>query len=183
MFVNVCLLLWRVRLPKIHRKLIFVVRKVRKEKGVELLQTTRCFDENDTLFWWKRHVVLLKTTRCFIENDTLFLEHKGTNWALIFRPLWHLWQQKSKIAVGCACVYARVASPLGAHPQIRKLGNFLCGQNPHRRAKNVKCLRQIFIWVYPVLLSLICKIGGCFSEKCILSRIFHSLRLYLPIYK
>ena len=45
---------------------------MRKEKGVELLQTTRCFVENDTLFYWKRYVVLLKTTRCFVENDTLF---------------------------------------------------------------------------------------------------------------
>ena len=37
-----------------------------------LAKTTRCFGENDTLFWEKRHVVLVKTTRCFEENDTLF---------------------------------------------------------------------------------------------------------------
>ena len=37
-----------------------------------LAKTTRCFEENDTLFWGKRHVVLVKTTRCFSENDTLF---------------------------------------------------------------------------------------------------------------
>ena len=36
------------------------------------MKTTRCFGENDTLFWEKRHVVLVKTTRCFEENDTLF---------------------------------------------------------------------------------------------------------------
>ena len=30
-------------------------------------KTTRCFEENDTLFWRKRHVVLEKTTRCFEE--------------------------------------------------------------------------------------------------------------------
>ena len=35
-----------------------------------LAKTTRCFIENDTLFWEKRHVVLRKTTRCFEENDT-----------------------------------------------------------------------------------------------------------------
>ena len=114
---------------------------MRKEKGVELLQTTRCFAENDTLFYGKRHVVLLKTIRCFIENDTLFYwkrhvvllktircfwknnTFKGTNWTFLFRPLWHLWQQKSKIAVGCACVrtYAR-SIPWGTHPKIRELG-------------------------------------------------------------
>ena len=154
---------------------------MKKEKGVELLQTTRCFVENDTLFYWKWHVVLLKTTRCFWKNNTF----KGTNWTLIFRPLWHLWQQKSKIAVGCACVRTREASLAlgGSISKHENLGNFLCGQNPHLRANNVKCLRGIFIRDYPVLLSLICKISGCFSGKCILSRIFHSLHLYLPIYK
>ena len=106
---------------------------MRKEKGVELLQTTRCFAENDTLFYWKRYVVLLKTTRCFIENDTLFcwkryvvfgktIPYRGTNWTLIFRPLWHLWQQKSKIAVGCACVRTREASlALGDASQNTKI--------------------------------------------------------------
>ena len=29
-----------------------------------LAKTTRCFEENDTLFWRKRHVVFGKTTRC-----------------------------------------------------------------------------------------------------------------------
>ena len=29
-----------------------------------LAKTTACFDENDTLFLGKRHVVLVKTTRC-----------------------------------------------------------------------------------------------------------------------
>ena len=121
---------------------------MRKEKGVELLQTTRCFAENDTLFYWKRYVVLLKTTRCFIENDTLFYwkrhvvllktircfwknnTFKGTNWTLIFRPLWHLWQQKSKIAVGCACVRTREASlALGDASQNTKIwGTFFVGK-------------------------------------------------------
>ena len=114
---------------------------MKKEKGVELLQTTRCFVENDTLFCWKRHVVLLKMTRCFIENDTLFYRKryvvllkttrcfwknntfKGMNWTLIFRPLWHLWQQKSKIAVGCACVRTREASlALGDASQNTNIG-------------------------------------------------------------
>ena len=30
------------------------------------------FEKNDVLFYRKRYVVLLKMTRCFIENDTLF---------------------------------------------------------------------------------------------------------------
>ena len=80
---------------------------------------TRCFIENDTLFYWKWHVVLLKTTRCFWKNNIF----KGTNWTLIFRPLWHLWQQKSKIAVGCACVRTRGASlALGDASQNTKVG-------------------------------------------------------------
>ena len=29
-----------------------------------LAKTTACFEENDTLFWRKRHVVLEKTTGC-----------------------------------------------------------------------------------------------------------------------
>ena len=87
---------------------------------------TRCFIENDTLFYWKRHVVLLKTIRCFWKNNTF----KGTNWTLIFRPLWHLWQQKSKIAVGCACVRTREASlALGDASQNTKIwGTFFVGK-------------------------------------------------------
>ena len=35
------------------------------KRHVVLKKTTRCFEENDTLFYRKRHVVLRKTTRCF----------------------------------------------------------------------------------------------------------------------
>ena len=42
-----------------------------------LAKTTRCFEENDTLFWRKRHVVLKKTTACFDENDGLFERNYG----------------------------------------------------------------------------------------------------------
>ena len=35
-------------------------------------KTIRSFEENDTLFWRKRHVVFGKTIRSFEENDTLF---------------------------------------------------------------------------------------------------------------
>ena len=35
-------------------------------------QTTRCFQQNDTLFFIKRHVVFYKTTRCFSSNITSF---------------------------------------------------------------------------------------------------------------
>ena len=42
-----------------------------------LAKTTACFEENDTLFLGKRHVVLMKTTRCFWENDGLFERNYG----------------------------------------------------------------------------------------------------------
>ena len=48
-----------------------------------LAKTTRCFGENDTLFWEKRHVVLGKTTRCFSENDTLFWENDTLFWGIM----------------------------------------------------------------------------------------------------
>ena len=95
-------------------------------------KTTRCFEENDTLFWRKRHIVLKKTTRCFEENDTLFwgkrhvvlekttrcfprgrkiIGQSSENVFFTMRftaKLWHLWQQKTQTAVGCArrCVHA-----------------------------------------------------------------------------
>ena len=171
--MNICLLLWRVRPPKIRRKKDFVVRNVRKEKGVELLQTTRCFIENDTLFYWKRYVVFGKTIplRGRIE--------------LSFFALCDTCDSKKVKSLLDARAYVREKHPLPweTHLKTRKLGNFLCGQNPHQRANNVKCLRGIFIRNHLVLLSLICKISGYFSGKCILSRNFHSLHLYLPIYK
>ena len=57
------------------------------------LQTTWCFTTNDVSFYRKRRVVLPKTTCCFSENEYAFV------WLL-----WHLWQQKNRNPVGCACV-------------------------------------------------------------------------------
>ena len=53
-----------------HR--LFYIQDFKQKRHVVLMKTTRCFGENDTLFWRKRRVVLMKTTRCFGENDTLF---------------------------------------------------------------------------------------------------------------
>lgn len=168
---------------------------MKKEKGVELLQTTRCFVENDTLFCWKWHVVLLKTIRCFIENDTLFYWKRHVVFGktiplrgrieLLFFALCDTCDSKKVKSLLDARAYVRVKHPLPweTHLKTRILGNFLCGQNPHLRANNVKCLRGMFIRSHSVLLSLICKISSCISGQCILSRIFHSLHLYLPIYK
>ena len=144
--------------------------------------------KSEPLFYRKRYVVLLKMTRCFIENDTLFLEKQyliGGRIELSFFALCDTCDSKKVKSLLDARAYVREKHPLpwGTHLKTRKLGNFLCGQNPHLRANNVKCLRGIFIRNHLVLLSLICKIGGYFSGKCILSRNFHSLHLYLPIYK
>ena len=59
--------LWKVSRCFIENDTLFY-----RKRHVVLLKTTRCFVENDTLFYWKRYVVLLKTIRCFIENETLF---------------------------------------------------------------------------------------------------------------
>ena len=151
------------------------------KRYVVLLKMTRCFVENDTLFYWKRHVVLLKTTRCFWKNNTF----KGTNWTLIFRPLWHLWQQKSKIAVGCACVCTRETSlALGDASQNTKIwGTFFVGKiRIWERTMWSTCEGNV-INIGLFLLSWLIKMSVRFSGKCILSRIFHSLHRYLPIYK
>ena len=42
------------------------------KQPVTFHKTTRCFQQNDTLFSAKRHVVFSKTTRCFQQNDTSF---------------------------------------------------------------------------------------------------------------
>lgn len=46
-------------------------------------KTTRCLEENNTLFGGKQHVVLKKTTRCFKENDTLFFKGKKNHRSII----------------------------------------------------------------------------------------------------
>ena len=43
------------------------------KQPVTFHKTTRCFQQNDTLFSVKRYVVFYKMTRCFQQNDTMFL--------------------------------------------------------------------------------------------------------------
>ena len=42
------------------------------KQHVTFSKTTRCFQQNDTMFSIKWHDVFSKTTRCFQQNDTLF---------------------------------------------------------------------------------------------------------------
>ena len=125
-------------------------------------------------------------TRCFIENDTLFLEKQyliGGRIELSFFALCDTCDSKKVKSLLDARAYVREKHPLpwGTHLKTRKLGNFLCGQNPHLRANNVKCLRGIFIRNHLVLLSLICKISGCFLGSAFY-REFFTLCTYISPY-
>ena len=88
---------------------------------------TRCFIENDTLFYGKRHVVLLKTIRCFVENDTLFLEKQyliGGRIELSFFALCDTCDSKKVKSLLNARAYVRVKHPLPweTHLKTRKFG-------------------------------------------------------------
>ena len=75
---------------------------------------TACFTKNDTLFYWKWHVVLLKTIRCFSSTDVSFLGWVNVDFrhhkSVCERAVWHLWQQKNKTPVVCAPVRVSVCA-------------------------------------------------------------------------
>ena len=77
-------------------------------------KTTRHFPQNNTLFSIKRHVVFSKTTRCFQQNHASLSIKRCVVFGMMkysqFHPLWHLWQQKTKLLVR-ERAYTRVRTP------------------------------------------------------------------------
>ena len=52
----------------VHRQSIFPLRLVSEKQHDVLMKTTRHFNENDTIFWWKQHDVFVQTTRRFFRS-------------------------------------------------------------------------------------------------------------------
>ena len=64
------LLLHPQKSPKYHPQNNFSTSNPKQH--VVFHKTTRCFQQNNTMFSTKRYVVFSKTTRCFQQNDTWF---------------------------------------------------------------------------------------------------------------
>ena len=127
--------------------------------------------KSDPSFFEKRPVVFCKT-----------IPLEGANRTPMFRPLWHLWQQKNEIAVGCSCVHTREALLEDVSQNTKIWGTFFVGKIRISERTTQSGCKRFLSRTFFVLLSWLGKNSSWYSRKCILSRFFHSLRLYLPIY-
>ena len=74
----------------VHRQPILPLCLVSEKQHVGWEKTTRHFDENDTSFWWKQHVVFVETTRRFFRSKKHSL-YQGVDLLSFFKgtPLTH----------------------------------------------------------------------------------------------